>query len=439
MTIPRGLGAADNVNVTDKTDTAPVLAGSWLRGSGSWKSVLAAGLAVFTAAAVTLVVGLDDAASADTYVSAVTRAVIALPDGSEKPARIGDLLVRGAELRTGQGGGARLSTAGRDVYVGALSTVHVLDGVREALVKGLVMVDTRGGPPLTVATEAGVVSTGRGVLDRIEQNVATLRLAVYDGRASVTAADRRATTEVPGLHQVLVPYGGVPASVTALALTVKDGSYDAWEQLLASNLVQADVDLNSFASGLNGRDGIAVLRAANALFRAAPLPGRTRGEQALAVAVAQKARLNALVQDNLAEVQRDRGDGGSWGVVAAIVQASVTDVTGVLGTSLDVPAVGPGSVVAGPQPVPGLTPGATSTGSGPRPTSSPTATGTATPKRSVSPSPSTVDQVVKTVLDLLPTPTPSAPAIPTHGRSNVAVKTTTSPTPLAKIGSLGLG
>ena len=429
------------MNVTDKTDTAQRWT-RWASGPRGWQSVLAAGLAVITAAAVTVVVGLEDAASADTYVTAVTHAVIALPDGSEQPARIGVLLPRGAQLRTGQGGGARLSTAGRDVYVGSVSSVRVLDGVREVLDKGLVMIDTRSGPPLALATKAGAVQAERGALVRVEQNVATLRLASYDGSAAVTAADRRVTTSVPALHQVRVPYGGVPASVTALALTIKDGAYDAWEQLLASNLVQADVDLNSFASGLNGADGIAVLKAATAEFRTQPLPGRTRGEQALSVAVAQKAKLSQSVQDNLREVQRDRGDGGSWGVVAAIVKASVTDVTNVLGSTLTGTSQNPAGLVAGATPRPGLTPSPSTGGPGTGSTSSPRPrTTTSTPTKTPSPTPNTVDQVVTTVLKLLPTPTPLPTLAPvlTHGKSNVPVKTAVAPSPLIQIGSLGLG
>lgn len=394
----------------------------------SWQAVLAGGLTVFTTAAVTLVVGLDDAASADTYVSAVTRAVIALPDGSEKPAKIGALVPHGAQVRTGQGGGARLTTSGRDVYVGALSSVRVLDGVREVLDKGLVMVDTRSGPRLSLRTKAGTVAAPSGALVRVEQNIATLRVAVYDGASAVTAADRRATTSVPTLHQVRVPYGGVPLPTTALALTVQDGSYDPWEQRLASNLVQADIDLNGFASGLNGGDGLAVLRAVSVSFSTVLLPGRTRGEQALAVAVAQKARLHKALDDNLAEVEKDRGDGGSWGVVAAIVRARVTDVTGVLSTTLPQLAQGPGTVVV-PTASAGVAPsGGPSVGPTSPPTSTKTPTATPTRSATPSPSPNVVGDVVRTVLKLVPTPTPSPLTAPVS-----------TPTRLLQIGPIRIG
>jgi hypothetical protein len=404
--------------VTDKTDTAPDARRSGPTGPQGWQAVLAAGLAVFTAASVALVTRVGDAASADTYVTSATQAVIGLADGSEKPATIGALLPRGAQLRTGRTGGARLTTAGRDVYVGALSTVHVLDGVRQRLDKGLVMVDSRSGPELRLATEAGSVMTRHGALARVEQNVATLRLAVYDGSAAITAADRHATTAVPALHQIRIPYGGLPSPTTALALTIRgNGSYDTWEQRLAANLVQADIDLNGFASGLNGSDGVAVLRTAPASLSTALMPGRTRGEQALALAVAQKATLKRALADNLAVVQHDRSDGGSWGVVAAIVKAPVSAVTSVLGATLDEPGGPfPTAVAGGPFPLPGLTssPG-TTTGPSSRPTSRPHTTPPTTPAPPVtSTPPSLVDQVVATVLHLLPTPPaqPTKPVVP---------------------------
>ena len=384
----------------------------------SWQAVLAAGLAVLTTAAVTVVVRGHDPASAQTYITAVTRAEVELPDGRSMEAKIGALLPRGATLRTGTGGGARLTTDGRDVYLGGLSTVVVVDGVRQVLDRGLVMVDTRNGPALTLRTSAGAgtVSTPQGALARVEQNVATLRLAVYDGSASLTAAGRRVTTAVAALHQLRVPYGGVPEPVTALALTVRNGVYDPWEQRLASNLVSADIDLNSFATGLNGVDGLAVLNAAPTSLRTltsqGALQGGTRGEQALTVAVAQKAKLHRDVLDNLAEVDRDRGEGGSWGVVAAIVMAPVTDVTNVLGTSLGPDTPNP-ILAAGPIPTavlstdllhPQPTPAPTDTTH--RPTRSPTPTPTVSPTRSP------VDQAVATVVQLLPTPTPTPTPTP---------------------------
>lgn len=373
----------------------------------SWQTVLAGGVAVLLAAALSLVLTGQDPASAATFVTSVTRSEIVYADGTQRPATMGARLPNGASLHTGSGGGARITTDGRDVYIGDLSTVTVVDGVHQVLERGLVMVDAHAGPGLTLATSvgAGTVSAPAGSLARVEQNVGTLRLAVYRAEASITAEGRRATSTVTALHQVRVPYGGVPESPTALALTIQNGVYDTWEQRLAADLVQADVDLNSFALGLNGPDGLVVISAAPASLKPS-LQGR-RGEQALTVAVAQKARLKGSIQENLEVVQRDRSEGGSWGVVAAIVRATVSDVTSVLGSSLDDPA-NPTVIaiprtrqaVGGPQPAgtTGPTTGPSGNPSG-RPTSRPTASPTADP----------VQEAVNGVTGMLP-PTPSPPA-----------------------------
>ena len=396
----------------------------------SWQTVLAAGIAVLVAATLSLFVVGGDPASAPTYVTSAHAAAIDLPDGSSVLATIGARLDNGAILRTlTRDGSARLTTDGRDVYVGGLSNVVVRDGVHQVLERGLVMIDTRSGPPLTLETRigAGTVTVPQGALARVEQNVATLRLGAYEGAPTITAAERSASATVPPLHQVRIPYGGVPEPATALALTVKDGVYDRWEQRLVAHLVQADVDLNSFATGLNGVDGVYVLNAAPASLRTTNLIGRTRGEHALAVAVAQTARLHRDVRANLAQVERDRGDGGSWGVVAAIVQARVTDVTSVLGSSLDDPGSVNGTLAGG----------LLDDGSGFPGGSSPEATGTggsgggggATPTPTVSPHGPTptkgpVEEAIEEVGKLLPTPAPTPTPTPTPSPSRSGAQET---------------
>lgn len=378
----------------------------------TWQPVLAAGLAVLLAAVLSLAFTGKDLASAQTFVTNATQADIKLADGTQRPAAVGDLVPHGASVLTGKSGGARLTTEGRDVYLGAQSTLRVVDGLHQQLSRGLAMLDTRSGPRVTLQTAlgAGTVNAGEGALTRVEQNVGTLRLAVYEGASSITAAGRQATTTVPALRQVRVPYGGVPEPLTALALSVKDATYDAWEQRLAANLVQADIDLNGFAAGLNGVDGVFVLNAAPASLRETPFGGVSRGEQALAVAVAQKGRLHSNPQDNLREVVRDRADGGSWGVVAAIVRAAVSDVTSVLGSSLDDPST-PGDVLAG-GPVATGTPQSRPTGDSvskpPRPSGGPTMNTTSPP---VTKDP--VDEAVRGIVESVPRTPPSPAPTPT--------------------------
>jgi len=406
MTIPTDPPVSDDGDVTDRTDV--------LRGSRAWQGVLAGGLAVLSAATITAFVGVGDPAAAGTYVTSVTRAVVVQPDGTQQAARIGDLVPRGGRLRTGQGGGARLTTAGRDLYVGAVSTVLVQDGLREALERGQVMVDSRSGPRLALATGAGTVSVRGGALARVERGV-VLRVGVFDGAVSLQVQGRQATTTVPALYQVLTQYGALPGRPTALAL-----QSDAWEQRLAADLTGADEQLNRLQVGLRGAEGALVLTAAPASLRRGSVDP-DRGEQALSVALAQEARAAGGAEDNLVVVRTARREGGSWGVVAAIVRASVTDVSGRLDATLNNEP--PGTLIAGP-PAPGVvSPGGPTSGppagptDGSSPTPSPSTSPTAGPT-SPSPSPSTVEQVVKIVRDLLPTPLPSLsplaspPAVP---------------------------
>lgn len=388
--------------------------------------MLAGGLAVLTASVVTVVVGLSDPAAADTRITSVTQGVVALPDGSEHDARIGDLLPPGARLRTGSGGGARLSTAHRDVYVGALSTVRVVDGVHEALERGQVMVDSRRGPQLDLATSAGKVAVAGRSLARVER-AAVLRLGVFQGSAALTATGRQAVTTVPALYQVLAQYGARPGRPTALALTK-----DRWETELAGALVGNDTILNDLQDGLRGAQGDLVLDAAPVALRGASACDPERGEHALSVAVAEQARRGSSAGGRLNAVCGARSEGGSWGVVAAIMRADVTAVSGALQAALGKPEAptqlaGPPvdlSNILAPTPVTGSGPTVVPTTAPPGPTPTPTRT---MPTTSASPDP--VNQVVTIVTGLLPKP--SAPPV-------VPVPTVT-PSPLLRIGPLTVG
>jgi hypothetical protein len=405
------------VDVTDNSGTPA--RGAW-RPQG-WHGVLAAGLTVFTAASVVLVTHTADPASADTYVTSVRNAVIRLANGTEQIAQIGAVLPRGAQLRTGQEGGAELSTAGRNVYVGALSTVDVLDGVRQSLSRGQLMVDSRKGPRLQLATDAGAVVARAGALVRVERRAFVLRLGVFSGSADITASGRRAITPVAALHQVQVNYGAPAGAVKPLALTD-----DRWETLLVGDLVSADQDLNHLAASLGGNDGKAFLTAAPVAFRVpAAAPGPALGEQVLEVALAQAATKGpGGAAATLSFVQTAYADGGSWGVVAALVGARVTAVSALLDAALTPGGPPPTAVIAGPVGnLPGIFgPPATAGPTTPtgRPQVRPTVTPTRTPPSGPPPSsasPGVVDGLVATVLRLLPLPTtaPAAhvPAAPT--------------------------
>lgn len=451
------VGAADDGDVTDNSGARS--GGSRLHRllSGTpqaWHGVLAGGLAVLTAGTVTVLAHTSDPAAAATTVTSVRNAVLRLADGTERTAEVGDRLPRGAQLRTGTDGGAALSTAGRDVYVGALSTVDVGDGVHQSLERGQVMVDARRGPRLSLTTRAGEVAASAGALVRVETLAVFLRTGVFDGRADVTPLGRRLTTAVPALHQVQLPYASTPGPVTALAL--RD---DRWESRLASDLVSADQDLTRLADSLGGASGAALLTAAPASLRTTPpAPGAARGEQALAVALAQAATVGGDPAGTLATISSARGYGGSWGVIAALVGARVTAVSALLDGALSplTDAAAGGTSAAGrvpslaqllqPAPQP-LVPGG-----GPVPTPAPTRSGPGggsgggsgggrTPSPTPSPtSPGLLTSLVDTVLGLLPTASPSPTPPPTGGTAKLPVAPLPSPTASPLLGiKLGLG
>ena len=392
-------------DVADILDTAggPALL-SWLRGPRGWQGVLASGLAVATAASATVVLRHSDPASADTRVAVARLAQVYLPDGTNHEAVEGEVLPRGAELHTGDGGGAQLTTAGRRVYLGGLSTLSVQDGVRETLSRGQAMVDARRGANLDLSTPAGTVMVGEGAVARVEEALLT-RVAVYDGAVALRPVGRSSSTTVERYHQIKVQPESLPQRMTPLQL-----KGDTWEKAVAANLVADDEDLNNLADGLALQEGERYLKAAPVAYRTAAIqpPGVARGEQALTALVAQAAS----VPDALAAVRAARADLGSWGVVAAIVKAPVSGVNAALNQALSpgTEASGPTTVNADPlgnlggQPTQTRTPG---TGSSGHPTASPTGKPTATP----SASPDPVDTLVGTVVALV-SPPPSAGRVP---------------------------
>lgn len=371
--------------------------------------VLAAGLAVLVAAGATVVLHRADPASADTVVAVARLAQVYLPDGTNHSAVEGEVLPRGAELHTGWGGGAQLTTAGRRVYLDGLSTLRIRDGVREDLTRGNAMVDARNGAHLDLQTPAGLVSTPARAVTRVEEGPLLTRVAVYDGAAALRPVGRATSTVVQALHQVKIQPSSLPQRTTPLRLLPGDG----WEKAVAADLVNADQDLNSLADGLARADGRTYLAALPAAYRTGAIPaaGPARGEVALTAAVA----LAATVTDPLAKVRAYRADQGSWGVVAALVGALPTRVSTALSAVL-----APGSDPTRPTTVNAIPPlvlpgGPTSTPSpgtgGPttRPTTGPTTTPTHT--TSPSPSPGVVNQLVTTVTGLV-SPKPSPPARP---------------------------
>ena len=364
-------------------------------------------------------------AAADTVLARGADALLELADGSTRPAVEGAKVPRGATVRAGRTG-AELDTRGRRVHLGADTAVTVVDGARQVLRTGFVLVDSSDAPGLELQGAAATVTTADGSLVRVDGGALT-RVGVLRGDAAVVrATGRRASVELPTYYQVQVTTGGLPGSTTPFVLTPGD----TIERRLASDLVGADEDLNALGSRLDagGEAGRVVLAAVTE-----QLADRTGPEAPLTYLVASAARTGGALPDRFGEVAALRAEGGSWGVVAAIVAAPVSGVSAALdallapesapvlaGPPLDIGAVldldGDGSSDGGP-----ATPAAPASPA-PRPTSG----GGASPSPAPSPSPSVtdpvtavVDDVVDTVLDLIspspapvrgsssPTPTPS--------------------------------
>jgi hypothetical protein len=376
-------------------------------------------VAVLAAGSMLAALGLSacgpDVAKAATVLRGPRAATVELSDGSTRAATEGMTVPKGATVRTDPGGSAALVAAGRTVLLGSGTAVTVVDGEREQLRQGLVMVDARRSPGLSLAAGAATVQTPRGGLARIERGV-LLRAASFGGTLQVRATGRKGSAPVKRLFQVQVPDGGVPGRVTALTLR-----RDAWERRYALDLVTADADLTGLAEGLDRNPGsssavLQVLPASYAGFTATP--GERASETALALVVAKAAGADP------ADVRDWRADGGSWGVVAALAGADVAKVSAALDSILN---PGGGPVVALGPPGPGASPPGNGPGGGPSaggsPSAGPRPSSGPTRRPSPSPSPDPVQDIVTTVTGLLPTPTPSPVTVPVGP----------SPTPLVTV------
>jgi hypothetical protein len=358
-----------------------------------------------------------DVAAAKTVVHSPRAAVIELSDGGTREATDGMTVPNGATVRTGQGGSASLVAAKRTVLLGADSAVKVVDGEREQLRQGLVFIDARRSPGLSLAAGAATVKTPRGGLARVERGV-LLRAASFRETLSVQATGRRGATRVRGLHQVQVPAGGRPGRETTLALT-----RDRWERRYALDLVTADSDLSALAEGLD-RDattGAAVMAVLPASYAATATTGADASDTALAYVVAKAGKTDPD------RVRQWRTEGGSWGVVAALAGADVAAVSAALDAILNasggpIVALGPDTPVTPAGGIDGSRAPAPSPSAGGRPTAKPSS------KPSPSPSSDPVQDVVTTVTHLLPTPTPTPVTVPLGP----------SPSPIVKVGVGGV-
>jgi hypothetical protein len=390
---------------------------------------VAVGLAVVLLAGLVVAAFRPGTASAATVLLRGAGVAVELPGGERAPLAEGDEVPRGAVVTAGRSG-AVLRTRDRDTWLSGGAVLQVLDGARQGLREGFVMVDARRGPGLELTTSAAVVTAPRGSVARVERG-ALLRVGSYTGDAvRVRAVERRARVDVDAAYQVQVADGGLPGRTTPLVLTPGD----AYERALAADLVMTDEALTDLGRRLDTGRPERVVRAAVATDLPtveAPVEGAPASERALAYLLARA--VDGSLPERFAQVSGLRSDGGSWGVVAALVGAEVERVSGLL-EQLLAPAseavlaaeeVDLGALV---QQLTGTTPPAAPAAPGPvappapappdRPQEPEAPEGPEGPEEPPSPLPEPVDAVVEAVVDLLPTDsgalgsTPDAPALP---------------------------
>lgn len=336
--------------------------------------VLAAVAAAALLAGVALAALRSSTANADTVLAAGAGTVLTLADGSSRPAVVGERVPRGATVQAGATG-AVLATRDREVHLGQETGVTVLDGARQVLTGGFVLVDSADAPGLELQTPAGLVTVRDDSLVRVDGGP-LLRVGVLSGEpAALRAAGRSAVAEVPRYYQVQAAAAGLPGEATPLLLTG-----DSYERDLARDLHVADVDLNALARRLDtaGDAGPAVLAVRQASLPAAPAvqAGAPASERALAFLLASAVGNGDPLAERDALVRELRFAGGSWGVVAALVSVSPNDVSAALAALLAPAApslaAGQGPLdladLMGIAPAPGAgTPGAGAPGVGPDP------------------------------------------------------------------------
>jgi hypothetical protein len=374
-------------------------------------STMVTGCGSSLAAATTTLAGVDDARVVHT-----NGAVVAAVDGLR--------LRRGDVVRTGPAGRAELRTRGRVVYEGSDAAVQVLDGGRSDLRHGAVVVDAQHGPGLSLTIAGLRVSARSGTALRAERSV-TVRVAALDGDVPVDSMTGR-HVDIGALTQAVVGGDALPQTTadTPLRLTDDDG-----EARAVPVLVRDDLALNSLAAGIDGT-GSSVVRVVGAAWHAGleQLPSGVAGsEQVLPVVIASSSGSDPMAR--YAQAVKLRRDGASWGVVAHRLHTSSVAVlaalqrfqkgaaTGQVGTIPAALAYIAGGLTGGSSRS-GGTGGTTSrsggggggAGSGPHPGPSPSG--------SADPAGSTVGQVLNVLPTPLPTATSPAPtAAPSPGAS----------------------
>lgn len=298
-----------------------------------------------------------------TTVRGVTGVMITDPGGQRHPARDGEHLVVGDVVGT-SGSATELDTGGRVTTLARSSTLRLLGRSSYELGTGSLVVNHRHGPGVQVHAAAVTVDDVGRTAVRITRGFSVL-VAVYDGDdARVAAGQRR--SRVPALHQVEVPGSALPNASDPLRL-----HDDVLDTAAAPDLVAVDRALAVRAGGLDGPGGQVVAVSLPAVFHrllpasSGPVPDASTGplsEWVLPVGIASAARRGAPV-GTYRDVRALRADGGSWGVLAALVGAPLDSVENAITAVVDAGGASGGRGGSGTGPG-GTGPGRTRPGGG---------------------------------------------------------------------------
>lgn len=364
---------------------------------------------------------------AATHIAAAVDASVVAPDGTVTRAVDGHRLLAGDSVRTGAHGSVELLTRSRRVYVGPAAVVVVLDGARQQLRTGGVVVDAQQGSGMRLEIANDIVSVPDGSASEAERSV-TVTVGSLAGPTRLTSGSGR-QLRVPAYEQVSLDGAALPNVSTPLRL-----SDDAAEAQAVPTLVSDDLALQTLASGLNSA-GSTVASAIDTSWhgRTQPIPAAAgRGEQVLPLVIADATHGDGGAQQRYDRVVSFRAGGGSWGpalhvlggraagVVAeltALQRALPAGEVGAVSTHALAVATRPRATTPRTAGAGGGASGGAGGGSGSHPPASPAPAGPPAAPSSPVPSPSagslgqvlsTTDQLVHQVLTLLPLPQPSS-------------------------------
>jgi hypothetical protein len=340
-------------------------------------------------------------AKAATTLSAADHARLVSPAGHTSPAHAGQQVPNGDVVRTGRNGSATLLTRGRAVYVASSAAVAVVNGARQQLRTGSVVIDATGGPGLNVEVAGDVLTVPDHCALTATRSVSTV-VGSLAGTPTIANSSAR-HLEVPALAQAVFAGDAVPTVTSPLHLPA-DQRLRVMVARAAPALIDDDNRLDVLAHGID-TTGVASAGAIQAAWSAPTLtqPGvASLSERVLPIVLAD-ATTGGSAESRYSHAVNWRTAGGSWGVVverlgqhAAAVEKELQKLTpqrgGQIGQVTVQAATAPG-LAGGPR---GGNPGGHSN-PGPAPSPAPTHTAPSRPTPRPAPSKSPVGHVVKTV------------------------------------------